>query len=209
MSRARIPLLLALPAVAVLLALTTSGAAGARQAGSKTKPFTARVSYKQTSQGHQDGSSQVDIKGKGTFSAKLSSSAADVAALIALATGVPLKQMAQGGTYDIEFNISGHGIRSGLIVAKFKAHGLGTSCAKFTEMPGTYKPGMSFGPMNGSVTAVAGTQSAARWRIKATFKETSVSGISTEQFGGKGSILEASTGSPRPLTKACKRVAAI
>jgi hypothetical protein len=208
MRRARLLLLLLVPiALAVIVGL--SSASGARRPSAVgAKPYTASLKYTETNPGRTSGMSQLDIQGKGTFAVKLGAKATFEAALMAMATGVPVAKIAEGGSYKVERSIGAHGTVTGIVVAHLKAPGLGTVCLTYTQKPGKYVIGMSFVPMYGTVKTVGGTGAAARWRISFTFTQTSVSGISTEQFGANGS-LHASLGSARPMTAACKHVAAL
>ena len=216
--RVRLITALFLPIVLVAaLVSVVSGTAGARRASlagvprassvGASKPYTAKLSYDESNHGHQHGQTTVGIVGHGAFSAKLGPGAALDAALIALATGVPVNKISQGGTYVVSRQIAGNGDVSGMAVAKFKARGLGTVCLSYVETPGVYA-GAGFVPMSGSIKTVGGTGLAASWRARLGFRQNSLSGTSVEQFGASGSE-HASTGAPKRMTAACKRVAAL
>jgi hypothetical protein len=208
MRRARLSILL-LAAIAAALVLGLSGAAGAGRARvASGKPFAAKLSYTETNHGRSQGSRTVGIQGKGHFSVRLGARAAIAATFIALMTGVPLTKIATGGSYTVQRNIAGNGVVTGLAVVKLKAPGLGVVCVSYTEAPGKFVPGSSFVPMSGAIKTVGGVGAAARWRGSVTFKQTSVTGSTVEQFGAKGSE-QATLGNPRPMTAACKHVAAI
>jgi hypothetical protein len=208
MRRARLSFLLLVP-IAVALVVGLSGTAGARRARvASGKQFTAKLSYEETNHGRSMGSAIVGIQGRGGFSVKLGAHAAVEAAFIALATGVPVSKIATGASYTVQRKIAGSGVVTGLVVAKFKAPGLGVVCVSYTAKPGKFVPGSSFVPMSGTAKTVGGVGAAARWRVSLTFKQTSVTGSTVEQFGGNGSE-QASLGNARPMTAACKHVAAI
>ena len=160
-------------------------------------------------QGTDHGASTVGIHGHGAFSAKLSAKAAFGAAIIALATGVPVTKIAPEGTYVVQRQIAGNGVLTGLAVAKLKAHGLGTVCLSYTEKPGKFVVGSSFVPMSGKPEALGGTGQAARWRLEVSLKQTSLSGSNVVEDFGAGGSEQASTGKPRGLTAACKHLAAL
>jgi hypothetical protein len=185
----------------------TADAAGTPAAHiASQKPFSARLSYNETNHGRQHGAATTGIQGHGSFSAKLTARGALAAALISLATGVPVSKIAQGGTYAVQRQIAGNGDVSGLTVVRFKSHGLGTTCLSYTAKPGKFVPGMSFVPMTGTIKTLGGTGAGATWRLKASFKETSVTGSAIESLGTSGSE-QVSTGRPKAMTAACKRVA--
>jgi hypothetical protein len=173
-----------------------------------SKPYTASVSYRETNHGRSKGSATVGIQGKGSFSAKLSPRLALEAAVIALATGVPVSEIARGGTYKLQRDIAGDGSVKGLIVARFTVHGLGSLCLSYTEKPGKYTPGMPFVPMSGAIKTVGGTSQAATWRAAIKFKQTNITSPPVEQIAASGSE-HVSTGKAKPMTGACKRVARI
>jgi hypothetical protein len=173
-----------------------------------SKPYTANISYRETNPGTNKGQATLGIQGKGSFSVTLSPRMALAAAVVSLATGVPVIKIAHGGTYSLQRDIAANGNVTGLIVARFKIHGLGTVCLSYTEKPGTFTPGMIFLPMSGTIKAVGGTGAAATWRGASNFKQTNVTGTPVEQFAYGGSE-HVSTGKARPMTKACKRVARI
>jgi hypothetical protein len=205
------PVALAILVVAGLLALNAQGAKSPVRPGhlaAAGKPFSAKLSYNETNHGMAKGQSTIGIQGKGTFSAKLSPHAALEAALMALATGVPVSKIAKGGSYTVQRNIAASGKVTGLAVLKFTLHSLGTVCISYTATPGRFVPGSSFVPVSGSFTTVGGTGSASTWKISAAFKETNVTGSAIEQLSGTGSE-HASTGKARRMTAACKHVAAI
>jgi hypothetical protein len=181
----------------------TSALAGGRAA---KKPFRAHISYVETDHGHQQGSATVGIVGHGSFSAKLGAHAAVAEALLSLATGVPVSKVARGGTYTVQRRISSTGVGSGLAVAKFKAHGLGTLCLSFGFVPGKYTPGSSFVPVSGTLKPDGGTGSAAHWRGSLSFKQTTIGGSNTETIGVSGT-LRASTAGARHMSAACRSVA--
>ena len=189
-------------------ALRSSGAVGARSQSASAKAFAAHLSYKETNSGRQRGSATIGILGRGSFSAALGRSAALEAAIISLATGVPVSSIAQGGTYVVQRDIAGDGSVKGLAIAKLKAHGLGTVCLSYTEKPGKFKPGMSFVPMSGQIKTLGGSGAAARWRVDVSFRQNSVSGSQTEQFSAGGTE-HASTGRAMGMSAACRRVASL
>jgi hypothetical protein len=184
--------------------------AGAQRTGpaDTSRPYAAKLSYDETDPGRQRGQVTVAIEGHGTFSAKLDRGASLDAALIALATGVPVNKIAQGGSYVVSRQIAGNGDVTGMAVAKFRAHGLGSVCLGYVEKPGRYVQAIGFLPMSGSFKTLGGTGSGATWRLRVGFKQNSVSGSSVEQFGASGSE-RASAGAPVPMTAACRRVAAL
>jgi hypothetical protein len=62
--------------------------------------------------------------------------------------------------------------------------------------------------MSGSFKTAGGVGPAAGWRVNVSFTETSVTGTKVEQLGANGTE-QASVGKAKPMTAACKRVAAI
>lgn len=182
-------------------------AGGSAHVATAKKPFSAHVTYSETNHGHQKGNSTVGIVGHGKFSAKLSAHATMAVALISLATGVPLNKAAEGGTYKVHKSLSPTGVGTGMVVASFKAKGLGKLCLGFKFVPGKYNPtsGTGFIPVSGTFTSLGGTGQAARWRGSVNFKQKSIGGLSTESIGVSGSALP-STGHARTMSKACKAV---
>ncbi len=130
------------------------------------------------------------------------------AAVIALATGIPVSKIAEGGTYKVQREFLASGGVSGLAVAKFKARGLGTVWVSYAQRQGAFNQAQGFVPMFGTVKTVGGTGAAATWRISLSYKQTGVSGTTVEQPTYDGSE-RASVGKPKPMTVACRRVAAI
>jgi hypothetical protein len=209
-------LLIPLAAVAALIVFAAGGSA-APEAHSRTAVaprahtagsggFSASVSYIQTNAGKAQGKATVGIQGHGTFSAKLRGGAAFDAAVIGLATGVPLNKIAKGGSYKQKWNSLANGNDQGIIVATFKTHGLGSVCISYLTKHGHFVVGDSFVPASGSFTFVGGTGAAAKWRGSATYKQNNVSGDSTERFGVTGSD-HPSTGAAKGMSAACKGVA--
>ncbi|HEY8625984.1 MAG TPA: hypothetical protein VIL82_08250 [Solirubrobacteraceae bacterium] len=173
-----------------------------------SKGYSAKLSYDETNPGKQRGSALLGIQGHGAFSAKLGANAALEAAVIALATGVPVTKIAKGGSYSVQRDIAGSSAVSGTAVVTFRAHGLGTLCVSFSAKPGRFVPGQSFVPLSGTLRAAGGTGAAAHWKGSVAFKQTSVSGMAVEQFGMSGSE-QGSVGKARGLTAACRKVAAL
>lgn len=200
-------LLLAIVPILVVVIVASSGSAGAKKAASG-KPYSAKISYVETNHGTSHGAATTGIEGHGAGSGHLGAGAAILSAFVSLATGVPVTKIAQGGTYKLRRDISAKGVATGLAVVKWKAHGLGTACVKYTARSGTFVPGKSFVPLSGTISTVGGTGAAAKWRITVAFRQTSVSGSAKESFGASGSE-HASLGKARGLTAACKRVAKI
>lgn len=178
----------------------------AQSAGPKN--YSAHASYHQTNAGKSRGGGTVGIQGKGSFSATLKGGAAFEAALIAIATGVPVTKIAKGGTYVEQWDSLSNGNAKGLVVARFKSPGLGALCISYLTKYGRFVPGQSFVPASGSFTAVGGTGTAAKWHGTVTYKQTNVAGSSTEQFSATGSA-HVSSGSSKGMTAACKHVAAL
>jgi hypothetical protein len=204
----------AVAAVAISVALgalgsraTTSASAALSAGPAVAKPFTAKVAYRNTGEGHQQGDETVDIDGSGRFSAKLGPGAKLGAAIVALATGVPLTEIAKGGTYKEQQSAGNRG-ETGTVVANFFERSLGTVCVSYSAKTGKYNPSKSYLPVSGRLTVIGGTGGAATWRGGLMFSQGAVTGSSLEQllYGG---ALQVSTGTARPLTAACKRVAAL
>jgi hypothetical protein len=189
--------------VAAVVAMTVS--AGARKPHSRA--YTASIGYTETNHG-RDGSdgSVKGIEVKGKFSAKFGPGAAIAARVIGAATGVPFADIAKGGTYRARRDIDKNGKVTALLVARFKAPGLGTACLSLVAKPGKFNGG-SFIPTSGTLKMVGGKGAAARWRGSAGFDQTDLTGSSgAEQLKEKGAA-HASTGAKKGLTKACKSVA--
>jgi hypothetical protein len=200
----------------LLIALLGTGAVAAYPVGSALaggpahtaaakKPFSAHITYSETDHGHLNGNSTVGIVGHGKFSAKLSAHASLAVALVSLATGVPLNKAAEGGTYTVHRSISSKGVGTGLVVASFKAKGLGKLCLGFKFVPGKYNPtsGSGFVPVSGTFAALGGTGAAAKWRGGLSFKETNITGLSVENIAVSGSA-RPSTGHAKGMSKACR-----
>jgi hypothetical protein len=201
--------LLLLPPIAVVLVAAMSGSAGAQRARAASgRQFTAKLSYNETNHGRAKGTATVGIQGRGSYSVRLRAGAALEAAFITLATGVPVTKIAQGGSYTVQRDIAGSGDITGLAVVKFKAHGLGVACLSYTAKPGKFVPGDTFVPMSGSIKVVGGSGAATHWHGSVKFNQTGVTGSTVEQLGANGSE-QASIGSARHMTTACKRVAAL
>jgi hypothetical protein len=202
-----LPSAIALLGVLLSVPSETAGADRAGSAGT-SRAYAAKLSYDETDPGRQRGQVTVGIEGHGTFSAKLDPGASLDVALIALATGVPVNKVAQGGSYVVSRQIAGNGDVTGMAVARFKAHGLGSVCLSYVEKPGRYVQAIGFLPMSGSFKTLGGTGSGATWRLTVGFRESSVSGSSVQQFGASG-FERGSAGAPVPMTAACRRVAAL
>jgi hypothetical protein len=207
MRLARLSLLAIVP-ILVIVIVSSSGSAGAKKAASG-KAYSAKISYVETNHGTDHKGATTGIEGHGAGSGHLGAAAAVISAFVSLATGVPLNKIAQGGTYKLRHDISAKGVATGLVVVKFKVHGLGTVCAKYTERLGKYVPGKSFVPMSGTISTVGGTGAAAKWRLTVGFKQTGISGTEAKEGFAAGGSEHASLGKARGLTAACKRVAKI
>jgi hypothetical protein len=210
---ARLWMCIVLAAVAVGATAVTAIASGdatmkAHKANTTTKAYKANITYVETDHGTQNGTATVGVKGHGKFSATLRGGAALEAAVLAAVTGVPLTKIAKGGTYTVQRSFLADGSISGLAVGKFKARGLGSVCVSYTMRFGMLPPGGSFAPAIGTLTTKGGTGAAATWRVHVSFKQTGISGVSTENLAFAGSA-HAGTGKPKPMSAACKRVAAL
>ena len=177
---------LTLGGVGATLALASAGrrspahASGGRGL-SVTFPFT------QTNAGTQHGSTITGVEGHGTFSAALGTHAGDLA-LIALATGIPFNQLAQGGTYGARFTIGATGTNTGTVVARFKANGLGSICFAFTAKGGRFQTGDSFVPTSGTIAVLGGTGAAARWSVAGSYLLKTITGSNPETFTFSGTF---------------------
>ena len=205
MSVRRLAIALAGAAALAAFPVASALAGGPAHTAAAKKPFSAHVTYSETEHGHQNGSSTVGIVGHGKFSAKLTAHASLAVALISLATGVPLDKAAQGGTYTVHKSISSTGVGTGLVVASFKAKGLGKLCLGFKFVPGKYNPtaGSGFVPVSGTFAALGGTGAAAKWRGSLSFKQTNITGLSVENIAVSGSA-RPSTGQAKGMSKACR-----
>ena len=172
------------------------------------KPFTGHVSYVETNHGAQHGQATSGIVGHGVFGGTLGSHATLRGRAAQPRHRRPVAKVAQGGSYVVRRQVSGTGVGTGFAVAKFRSHGLGSLCLSFTFTPGKYMPGTSFVPVHGVITAVGGTGQAARWHGSLRFKQTSVTGSTTESIGA-GGTLQASSGPSQRLNAACAAVAAL
>lgn len=201
-------------AVAAVCALAVSvGSLGAAahsvaRASKAGKAYSTTVTYTSTSNGQQSGNETIDLDGHGSFSAKLGSGAKLVAAVIATVTGVPISKIAQGGTYKVQSELVNDG-GNGIVVAHFKAHGLGTACLRYSDTGGTYNPSLGYVVVTGAIKMIGGTGDAAHWRGSASFKQNGIGGTNTlEQLLFHGAVT-ASTGKARGMSTACKHVAAL
>jgi hypothetical protein len=194
--------------VASALAGSTPRAAGTQKAhaAAAAKPYKAQFSYDQTNPGHSHGQTITGIVGKGKFSGQLSLKGALEAAVITMVTGVPVSKIAEGGSYVERWTSEANGSDKGIVVAHLKAHGLGTICVGYLTKHGKFVLGQDFVPASGSVQVLGGTGAAATWRGSASYKQTNVTGNSTEQFSVTGSE-HGSVGKARHMTAACKAVA--
>jgi hypothetical protein len=194
--------------VASALAGSSPRPAAVKQAhaAAATKPYKAQFSYDQTNPGHSHGQTITGIVGKGKFSGQLSLKGALEAAVITMVTGVPVSKIAEGGSYVERWTSEANGDDKGIVVAHLKAHGLGTVCVSYVTKHGKFVLGQDFVPASGSFQVLGGTGAAATWRGSASYKQTNVTGTSTEQFSVTGSE-RGSVGKARHMTTACKAVA--
>jgi hypothetical protein len=135
---------------------------------------------------------------KGHFSAKLSTGARDLAAMLAAVTGVPYPEIAKGGTYLAKVTGSG-----GVAVVKFSDHALGSACVKYSAKAGKYNPSVGYLQVTGSMTILGGTGQAAHWTGTIKFRQTALTGKDTLVFGGTAI---GSTSAAHGLTAACRSV---
>jgi hypothetical protein len=138
---------------------------------------------------------------RGSFSAKLGSSARALTALLSVATGVPYDQIARGGTYVARIAPSSE---AGLAVVTFADHSLGTACVQWAGMGGKYNPSNGFVVVDGSLKLLGGTGAAAHWRGSLTFKQTGVTGTDTLAFGTR---VNGSIGPSHTMPATCRAVA--
>jgi hypothetical protein len=183
-----------------------AAAAKKAHAAAAAKPYRAQFSYAETNPGHTHGQTTTGIVGKGKFSGKLSMSGALEAAFITVVTGVPVSKIAEGGSYVERWTSEANGNAKGIVVARLKAHGLGTVCISYVTKHGKFVLGQNFLPGGGSFLVLGGTGAAARWHGSASYKQTNVTGNTTEQFSVTGSE-HGSIGKAHHMTAACKAVA--
>lgn len=209
MLKGRTVLKLAVAAGAVFVVVISIGSLGAGAHtiahAAKTKAYSTSVTYVSTTPGRQSGGSTLDIQGHGAFSAKLGSSAHLIAAVASVITGVPITEIVRGGTYKERESLV-NSRTDGVIVAQFKAHGLGTACLTYSAKGAPYNPSLGYVVMSGTIKLVGGTGAATRWRGSATFTQDGIGSSTIEQLFFHGAI-KASVGKARGMTGACKQVA--
>jgi hypothetical protein len=201
--------MLVVAALAVALPWSIAGGAtgSPRKAGAATvKPLAGNFSYAETSHGQDRGGATFGVTGRGTFAAKLGPGGRLLLTAAHLLTGVPWDSIARGGSYSAKYDIDAKGTYRGLVVAHFKARGLGTLCLSFVVTHGHFRAGVDhFIPAAASFVAVGGTGQAATLRGGGAVKQTNVTGSSTEQFATSGST-NATVGTARPPSAACRAV---
>jgi hypothetical protein len=201
----RTRLLIIAAAAAVALVLAAVGTSYRAQTAAPGKPFTGKVTYRETDPGKDHGTTIVGVVGKGTFSGKLSGKALMAASLVRLVKGVPVAEMARGGTWVARYDIDAKNSYHGIVVAKFKAPGLGSVCLTGNVAHGKFTSG--FIPADGTLKTVGGTGAAAGVRLSARFSQTSITGSDVESFLGSGAFQTLSMGKAKPMNAACKAVA--
>jgi hypothetical protein len=169
------------------------------------RPFAGKLTYTETDGGTTQGNAQLAVVGHGAFSGTLRGRALMAAALARLVTGVPVTQIARGGTWVARYDIDGGNTYRGLVVTRFKSPGLGSLCLSGTTVHGKFTSG--FIPASGSLTALGGTGTAAKLRLAVRFKQTAITGSDTESFAGTGSIRTLGMGAARPMSAQCRAVA--
>jgi len=199
----RTPILLGVALAATALAVGAAAAPRAQRAAAR--PFVAKLTYHETSPGTTQGNTTTGVVGHGVFSAKLSGRALMAAALVRLATGVPVAQLARGGTWVGRYDIDAGNTYRGIVVARFKAPGLGTLCLAGTTVHGKFTSG--FIPASGTMATLGGTGTAAKLRINLRFKQTAIAGSDTETFTSTGAVQTLSMGAAKPMSATCSAVA--
>ena len=199
--------LLATAALVATIGVAASGAAALPSASkhAAAQPFTGKLTYKETNPGKDTGGATKGVVGQGVFSGKLGGRLLMAAALAEVVTGVPTSTMAKGGTWVAKYDIDAKGDYKGIVVATFKAKGLGSVCLSGTTKHGKFSSG--FIPAAGTLTALGGTGTATKLRLAVTFKQTAITGSDTEQFTGTGSFKTLSMGAAKAPSAACKAVA--
>jgi len=200
------PRLLPALAAAALLALP-GGTTALGAAPSSGRAFKSTLTYRETNPGRESGQAILGIVGRGTFSAKLGGRALAAARLLRMLTGAPLDAMAKGGSYVVRFDLDAKGSAHGLVVAKFRAPGVGSLCLAFTNAHGKFVPGKSFIPTTGTVSTMGGTGAGARVSGKGRFVLRNVTGSDVEQFLSDGAVFPVQLAAPKPPNAACKAVA--
>jgi hypothetical protein len=194
--------LCAVLAIGAALVLVLPALGSTARVAKASQGVTTKITYIETNHGHLKGSSTVGIQGHGSFSAKLTKHAALEAAVLAAATGIPFTKIAQGGTYTVEQSDLG----SGVAVVSFTARGLGTLCISFSSKRGKFVPAGGFFARTGTLKMLGGTGPPAKWAGSASFKQTNLTGIKTEQFTFVGSA-QGSVGKAKKMSATCRRVA--
>lgn len=157
---------------------------------SSRKAFTVRVVN------HDFGSDGA----KGSFSAKLSTSAHLVAAVMSMVTGVPYAQIARGGTFIAKDASSS---QAGVAVVTFADRALGKACVQWTGHAGPYDPSKGYLAVGGSLKIIGGTGAAAHWKGSLAFTQSGLTGSDTLQFN---TLVSGAIGATHGLTAACKAV---
>jgi hypothetical protein len=184
----------------------TPGSQPVAHAANSSGLTVSLTGFTQTSAGTTHGQAVTGVKGKGTFTARLGVHARLIAALASAATGIPFTKIVHGGRYGIEQTLGATGTNTGIVVAKFKAHGLGAVCFKFTARGGQFQQGDSFVPTSGSIRVLGGSGAAAHWSGHASFSVKNITGVANYVFAGTA---HGSVGGSHGISAACRRVAAL
>jgi hypothetical protein len=197
--------IIAATALVAIIGGAASVAAAHKGGAAAPRPFTGKLTYRETDPGKDHGARITAIAGKGTFSGTLTGRALMAATLVQLVKGVPVTAMAKGGTWSARYDIDAKNSYSGIVVAKFRSPGLGSVCLSGKVAHGKFTSG--FIPASGTLRAIGGTGTAAGLRLSAKFTQTSITGSDVESFLGNGSFAKLSMGAAKPMSAACKAVA--
>jgi hypothetical protein len=167
---------------------------------------TGTATYTETNPGKDKGQTTLGVVGHGVFTTKVTPTASAAAAVLGAVKGIPLNDLLDGGSYVTRYDIDAKNGDHGLFVATFR-HGLGSICGKFDLARGKFGAGMSFIPTTGSMSSVGGIGKLAALHGAAVFKQTNVTGSNTEKLFENGQLKSVATGSPTPMSSACKAVA--
>ena len=171
-----------------------------------TRSGSGKLTYRETGHGHDQGQATLGIVGHGTFSMHLGGPATFVARMAQALTGIPVADVARGGSYVTRYDIDGSNTYRGLGVARFASKSVGTLCFSFVVAHGKLPPGGQFLPAKGTFTVTGGTGLAAMLRLSAKGAQSNVTGASVEMFSGDGKV-QSSLGAARAPSAACRAVA--
>lgn len=168
--------------------------------------ISGSVTYKSISNGKTVGQQSVGVVGEGEISGKLSLDAKLAALVVGAAKGIPLTQIAKGGSYVTRYDIAANGEYKGLLVITFASRGVGSLCLSFDTRYGKFTPGKDYVPSASTFRSVGGTGSIARVHVAGQVTQGEVTGSAIEQILAHGSISSVTVGAATAPDTACAAV---